>query len=44
MHEIKLKETAKPVAQKLRRLGYVKKQVVQEEVSKLLAAVFYLSY
>ena len=40
VHEIKLKENAKPIAQKLRRLGTIQRHVLEMEVSKLLKAGF----
>lgn len=39
-HEIKLKEEARPAAQRLRRLGTIQRQVLELEVSKLLQAGF----
>ena len=40
MHEIKLKENVKPVAQKLRRLGAIRREALEIEVNKLLKAGF----
>ena len=40
MHEIKLKENVKPVAQKLRRLGAICREALEIEVNKLLKAGF----
>ena len=39
-HHIVLKEEAKPKVQRLRRLGNIKREVVHEEVTKLLEAGF----
>ena len=40
IHEIKLKESAKPVVQKMRRLSVIQKQVWEAEVTKLRKAGF----
>ena len=40
LHEIKLHSNAMPVPQKLRRLGNIRREILEEEVSKLLAAGF----
>ena len=40
LHEIKLNSDSKPVSQKLRRLGNIRKEILEEEVNKLLAAGF----
>ena len=40
LHEIKLHSNAMAVPQKLRRLGNIRREILEEEVSKLLVAGF----
>ena len=40
LHEIKLHSNAMPDPQKLRRLGNIRREILEEEVSKLLVVGF----